>query len=55
MTENIVWLDFNDAIDPREAQLNDTEVLRAGLLDRLESVLLASLTFQRWARFRWLK
>lgn len=40
MTENIVWLDFNDAIDPREAQLNDTEVLRAGLLDRLESVLL---------------
>ncbi|HNE33886.1 MAG TPA: AAA family ATPase, partial [Nitrospira sp.] len=40
MTENIVWLDFNDAIDPREAQLNDTEALRAGLLDRLESVLL---------------
>ena len=40
MTENIVWLDFNDAIDPREAQPNDTEVLRAGLLDRLESVLL---------------
>ncbi|MHB1370071.1 MAG: AAA family ATPase [Pseudomonadaceae bacterium] len=40
MTENIVWLDFNDAIDPREVQLNDTEALRAGLLDRLESVLL---------------
>ncbi len=40
MTENIVWLDFNDAIDPREPLANDTEQLRAGLLDRLEAVLL---------------
>lgn len=40
MAENVVWLDFNDALDPREAQINDTDTLRAGLQDRLEAVLL---------------
>ncbi len=40
MTGNIVWLDFNDAIDPREPLANDTEQLRASLLDRLEAALL---------------
>ncbi|MFO0315304.1 MAG: AAA family ATPase [bacterium] len=39
MTNNIVWLDFNDAAEPREDLVSDTEALRAGLLDRLEAVL----------------
>ena len=39
MTDNIVWLDFNDAADPREDPALDTEALRAALLDRLEAVL----------------
>lgn len=39
MTDNIVWLDFNDAADPREDLVSDTEALRTGLLDRLEAVL----------------
>ena len=39
MTDNIVWLDFNDAADPREDTALDTEALRAALLDRLEAVL----------------
>ncbi len=40
MTNNVVWLDFNDAEDQREDFIGDTDVLRAGLLERLESVLL---------------
>jgi putative DNA primase/helicase len=39
MTDNIIWLDFNDAPDQREEECSDTEVLRSGLLDRLEAVL----------------
>ncbi len=39
MTDNIIWLDFNDAPEQRDAQVCDTEALRAGLLDRLEAVL----------------
>jgi hypothetical protein len=39
MSDNIVWLDFNDAADPREDLGMDTEALRAALLDRLEAVL----------------
>lgn len=39
MSNNIVWLDFNDAAEPREDLVSDTEALRAGLLDRLEAVL----------------
>lgn len=36
---NVVWLDFNDASEPREDLVSDTEALRAGLLDRLEAAL----------------
>jgi len=36
---NVVWLDFNDAGEPREDLASDTEALRAGLLDRLEAAL----------------
>jgi putative DNA primase/helicase len=39
MSNNIVWLDFNDAAEPREDLISDTEALRTGLLDRLEAVL----------------
>ncbi|WP_054075464.1 AAA family ATPase [Comamonas testosteroni] len=39
MSNNIVWLDFNDAAEPREDLANDTEALRAGLLDRLEAAV----------------
>lgn len=39
MGNNIVWLDFNDAAEPREDLISDTEALRTGLLDRLEAVL----------------
>jgi len=38
-TNDIVWLDFNDAAEPRNELVNDTETLRTGLLDRLEAVL----------------
>ena len=40
MTENnIVWLDYNNAPEQRTDLASDTQDLRAGLLDRLESVL----------------
>lgn len=39
MTDNIIWLDFNDAPEQRDALVSDTEALRAGLLARLEAVL----------------
>lgn len=38
--DNIVWLDYNNAPEQRAELACDTEALRAGLLDRLESVLL---------------
>ena len=33
MTENIVWLDFNDAIDPREALVAPEPLVRLGRND----------------------
>lgn len=39
MTDNIIWLDFNDAPEQRDALVTDTEALRAGLFNRLEAVL----------------
>ena len=39
MTDNILWLDFNDAPAQRAELGSDTEALRAGLLQRLEAVL----------------
>jgi len=39
MTDNILWLDFNDAPAQRAELGSDTETLRAGLLQRLEAVL----------------
>lgn len=39
MTDNIIWLDFNDAPEQRDELASDTDALRAGLLDRLEAVL----------------
>lgn len=33
------WFDFNDAAEPRSFDASDTEALRAGLLDRLETML----------------
>jgi len=38
--DNIIWLDYNNAPEQRAELACDTEALRAGLLDRLESVLL---------------
>ena len=37
---NIVWLDYNNAPEQRPETAADTQALRDGLLDRLESVLL---------------
>ena len=37
---NIVWLDYNNAPEQRLETAADTQALRHGLLDRLESVLL---------------
>jgi hypothetical protein len=37
---NIVWLDYNNAPEQRVETAADTQALRDGLLDRLESVLL---------------
>ena len=37
---NVVWLDYNDAPEQRQESASDTQALRDGLLDRLESVLL---------------
>lgn len=37
---NIVWLDYNNALEQRLETAADTQALRDGLLDRLESVLL---------------
>ena len=37
---NIVWLDYNNAPEQRLETAADTQALRDGLLDRLESVLL---------------
>ena len=34
------WFDFNNALEPRGELASDSEALRSGLLDRLESVLL---------------
>ncbi len=39
MTDNIIWLDFNDAPEQRDELVSDTDVLRVGVLDRLEAVL----------------
>jgi len=39
MSSNIVWLDFNDAAEPREDLAGDTPALRAGLLDRLDALV----------------
>jgi putative DNA primase/helicase len=39
MTDNIIWLDFNDAPDQRDLEVSDTEALRAGLLGRIEVVV----------------
>ncbi len=38
--DNIVWLDYNNAPEQRLETAADTQALRDGLLDRLESVLL---------------
>lgn len=38
--DNVVWLDYNDAPEQRQAPVSDTQALREGLLDRIESVLL---------------
>ena len=38
--DNIVWLDYNNAPEQRLESAADTQTLRDGLLDRLESVLL---------------
>lgn len=39
MTDNIIWLDFNDAPEQRDELASDTDAMRSGLLDRLEAVL----------------
>ena len=39
MTDNVVWLDFNDAPDQAPESALDAEAIRRGLLDRLEPVL----------------
>lgn len=39
MTDNVVWLDFNDAPDQAPESALDAEAIRRGLLDRLELVL----------------
>lgn len=39
MTDNIIWLDFNDAADQREEPSFDAALLRERLLERVEAVL----------------
>ncbi len=35
MTDNIIWLDFNDAPEQHAVMFDDIDALRQGLLDRL--------------------
>ena len=39
MTDNVIWLDFNDAPEQHTVMFDDIDALRQGLQDRLESVL----------------
>lgn len=38
-TDNIIWLDFNDAPEQHSVMIDDIDALRQGLLDRLDAVL----------------